>query len=73
MNKLKQLRKKEKLTQGKIAKYIGVTQQAYSYFETEQSKPSLETAKKIADFLKFQWKKFFLIIITINNCLYILL
>lgn len=59
MNKLKQLRKKEKLTQGKIAKYIGVTQQAYSYFETEQSKPSLETAKKIADFFKVPMEEIF--------------
>lgn len=50
--RLKEERKKAKLTQEQIAKELGITRSAYTLYETEKSQPSLETACKIADILK---------------------
>lgn len=49
MNKLKQIRSKQKLTQKQVALRLGISQQAYCEFEKGKSNPSLETAKKISD------------------------
>lgn len=50
MNKLKKLRTELKLKQSEVANNIGITQQAYSYIETNQINPSLETANKISEY-----------------------
>ncbi|MDY2734892.1 helix-turn-helix transcriptional regulator [Intestinibacter sp.] len=52
MNKLRELRHQKKMKQSEVAKIVGISQQAYSYFELGLSKPSLDTAKRIADFYK---------------------
>ncbi len=50
MNKLKKLRTELKLKQSDVAKKIGISQQAYSYIETNQINPSLETANRISEY-----------------------
>ncbi|WP_304341568.1 helix-turn-helix transcriptional regulator [Metaclostridioides mangenotii] len=50
MNTLKNLRTDLKLKQSDIASTVGITQQAYSYIETNQMKPSLDTAIKISEY-----------------------
>jgi putative transcriptional regulator len=50
LNTLKNLRTDLKLKQSDIANTVGITQQAYSYIETNQMKPSLETAIKISEY-----------------------
>lgn len=47
--RIKQERKRRKLTQGDIAKQLNITRSAYTLYETGKSQPSLETAVKIAD------------------------
>ncbi|HGT1477523.1 TPA: helix-turn-helix transcriptional regulator [Clostridioides difficile] len=59
MNRLKELRINKGFTQTKIAKHIGVSQQAYSFLETGQNKPSLKTAKRISDFFEIPIEKIF--------------
>ena len=50
--RLKEERKKAKLTQEDIAKQLGITRSAYTLYETEKTQPSIETATKLADILK---------------------
>nr|DAZ78888.1 MAG TPA: Repressor protein CI [Caudoviricetes sp.] len=50
MNKLKKLRTDRDLKQIELAKEIGVTKQTMSCYELGVIKPSLDKAKKIADF-----------------------
>lgn len=50
MTKLKKLRKENNFKQIEVAKATGISQQAYSYFERGTLIPSLDTAKKIANF-----------------------
>lgn len=50
MNRLKELRKQQKLTQEEIAKTLNTTQQTYQRYEIEQSEPNLETLCKLADY-----------------------
>jgi len=50
LNKLKKLRTELKLKQSDVAKKIGISQQAYSYIETNQINPSLETANRISEY-----------------------
>jgi transcriptional regulator with XRE-family HTH domain len=45
-------RKKLGLTQEQIAKQLGITRSAYTYYETNKTQPSLETAIKLADVMK---------------------
>lgn len=46
-------------SQSKVAKEIGIAQSTYASIETGYRTPSVETAKKIADVLGFQWTQFF--------------
>lgn len=46
-------------SQDKLAKKIGVAQSTYAAIETGSRNPSVETAKKIAMVLGFEWTKFF--------------
>lgn len=59
MNRLKELRTSKNIKQVEIAEATGISQQAYSYFEKGDSKPSLKTAKKIADFYKMSIEEIF--------------
>ncbi len=59
MNKLKILRLDLNLKQIEIAKKIGISQQAYSYIETDRMNPSLETARKISEFFKMPVEEIF--------------
>lgn len=50
--RLKKERKKSGLTQEDVAKQLGITRSAYTYYETDKTQPSLETAAKLADIFK---------------------
>ncbi|MGB2341729.1 MAG: helix-turn-helix transcriptional regulator [Flavobacteriaceae bacterium] len=51
-NKVKELRKKQKLTQEELADLIGVSRQAINAIEKEKFDPSLPTAFKMAKLFK---------------------
>lgn len=51
MNKLRDLRKEKNISQQTIADLIGVTRQAYGYYESGARKPDPLTLSKIADVL----------------------
>ena len=51
-DRLKEERKKAKITQVQMAKKLNITRPAYTQYETGKTQPSLENAKKIADILK---------------------
>ncbi|MCM3746570.1 helix-turn-helix transcriptional regulator [Paenibacillus pasadenensis] len=46
---LKELRRKKGWNQGQVADSIGVSRQAYSYYERGERNPPLDTLKKIAE------------------------
>lgn len=48
--RLKKLRKKEKLTQKDIARFLNISQPAYQQFESGKKKMNLETMEKLADY-----------------------
>lgn len=50
-SRLRNLRKAKKLTQQEIADKLGITRQAYGYYENENSKrePDIETIQKLAE------------------------
>lgn len=50
--RLKDERKKARLTQEDVAKMLGITRPAYTQYETGKTQPSLETAAKLADIFK---------------------
>jgi len=52
-------RKKLGMTQKQIAIKLGVSYSAYSKYESGERRPSVETAKKIADTLGFNWAQFY--------------
>ena len=45
---LKNIRKKYKMTQGDVAKLLGISRSGYTYYETDTTVPSIETLKKLA-------------------------
>lgn len=49
-NRLKELRKENRLTQKELAQQLGCSQQAITWYETEKRQPRIETWQKIADF-----------------------
>ena len=51
-NKLKELRKNQKLTQEELAELIGISRQAINAIEKEKFDPSLPTAFKMANLFK---------------------
>ena len=51
MNKIKEFRKKKKLSQEYIAEYIGVKQNTISQWENEERKPNVLQALKLAEIL----------------------
>jgi transcriptional regulator with XRE-family HTH domain len=50
-SRLKKLRLEKKLTQQDVAEKLGITRQAYGYYESEKSKrePDLDATKKLAE------------------------
>lgn len=50
MNRLKELREKKDLFQSDVAKFLGITTPAYSYYESNKREMSAKTAKKLANF-----------------------
>lgn len=45
---LKKTRKQYKMTQGDVAKLLGVSRSGYTYYENGRSTPSIDTLKKLA-------------------------
>lgn len=56
---LKELRKKKKLSQAKLAEMCGTSQTHYSGIEKGERRPSVDLAKRIADVLDFEWTEFY--------------
>ena len=56
---LKAQRLKRNLSQAYVAERAEITQSAYFYIENGERRPSVETAKKIAAVLGFDWVLFF--------------
>ena len=59
-NKVKELRKNQKLTQEELAELIGISRQAINAIEKEKFDPSLPTAFKMAKLFKTSIEKLFL-------------
>ena len=47
--RLKELRVNNERTQMDIAKYLGITQSTYNYYEKCKTEPDIDTLKKLAD------------------------
>ena len=50
MNKLKELRLKNNISQKDLAKKLGIEYQSYNKYELDKNQPSIETLKIIADY-----------------------
>ena len=59
MNWLIDLRKNKGMTHEDVSNVCGISRQYYSMIEMGERSPSVETAKKIAKILAFDWTKFF--------------
>lgn len=59
-NKVRELRKNQKLTQEELAELIGISRQAINAIEKEKFDPSLPTAFKMAKLFKTPIEKLFL-------------
>lgn len=59
MDWLKEIRDNKRMSQQTIADAAGVYQGYYSMIERGERRPSVETAKKIAEALDFDWTRFF--------------
>jgi putative transcriptional regulator len=56
---LKILRNNKNFSQEHVAEMAGITQQYYSFIESGERTPSVETAQSIANVLGFNWTRFF--------------
>jgi transcriptional regulator with XRE-family HTH domain len=52
MNKMRELRKKKKLTMKELGKAVGVSESTISLYENGKHEPDLVTIKRIADILE---------------------
>jgi putative transcriptional regulator len=59
-NRLRELRKNQKLTQEELANLIGISRQAINAIEKEKFDPSLPTAFKMAELFKTSIEELFL-------------
>ena len=50
MNRIKELRQSKGLTQAELAKKVGISEQAVSFYENNKTEPKIETWKKLADY-----------------------
>lgn len=56
---LKEIRLNKRMVQKSVAKFAGISQQHYNFIENGERNPHVETAKKIAEILNFDWTRFF--------------
>lgn len=56
---LKELRIAQRLKQEQVAAGAGIERAYYSMIETGKRKPSVATARAIANILGFEWTRFF--------------
>ena len=59
-NKVREFRKKQKLTQDELAALIGISRQAINAIEKEKFDPSLPTAFKLSELFKTSIEKLFI-------------
>ena len=59
-NRVKELRKNQKLTQEELAELIGISRQAINAIEKEKFDPSLPTAFKMAKLFKSSIEELFI-------------
>lgn len=53
------IRKNKGYTQRYVAEYVGIAQPSYCNIEKGKTRPTVETAKAIANILGFEWADFF--------------
>lgn len=51
-NKIKELRKKQRLSLSMVASLLGITRQAVNLWENEKSMPKLKRLKQLSEILK---------------------
>lgn len=56
---LKEKRLEKGLSQEKVAKVCEITQEYYSLLEKGLRQPAVGAAKRIANFLDFEWEEFY--------------
>ena len=56
---LKEIRTKKGMTQDEVATECGISRQYYNFIESGERNCPVDTAKKIAAVLGFEWIKFF--------------
>ena len=56
---LKELRIKKDVTMRQVADCAGITESMYCLIENGKRRPSPEVAKRIGDFLDFDWTRFY--------------
>ena len=56
---LKKIRTENGMTQDKVATECGISRQYYNFIESGERNCPVDTAKKIAAVLGFEWIKFF--------------
>ncbi len=59
MIRIKESRCEKGLTCQHVATQVGISRSAYSNIENGKRRPSVDTAKKIAAVLGFDWTRFF--------------
>ncbi len=60
-NKLRELRKQQKLTQDELAKALGVSRQTINAIENNKYNPTLELALRMARFMRIPVEQLFLL------------
>ncbi len=54
MERLRELRKELKKTQQQMAKFLGITQQAYAAYENNKAQPPIDIVNKLASYFNVQ-------------------
>ena len=60
-NRLKELRKSQKLTQDELANAVGVSRQTINAIENDKYNPTLELAIRLARYLKMPVEELFIL------------
>jgi len=56
---LVRIREERKMSQGDVAEQSGIVQQSYQQIESGKNRPRIETARRIAKTLGFDWTRFY--------------
>ena len=56
---LRDMRTAQGMSQKGVANLVGISQPSYHQIESGENNPSVDTAKKIADVLQFEWPRFY--------------